>query len=158
MDMHNSNYVLCQYHTNSVFDALASMYPKCARNIWAHFYKNNTFSNIRITHGLFLSCITQEAYCLNRNEEACIIQGERWAGKPEEANDTITPRAGPGCNNFWFSPKQWDHYDDIPWELTPIWNYFDLMWMKICRAIQAIIALITYIILSVSWTWWRVEL
>lgn len=105
MDMHNSNYVFCHYHANSMFGALASMYPKCARNIWTHFYKNNPFSNMRITLSLFLSYMTQGAYCPKRNDEACAIEGERWAGKPEEANDTIPPRAGPGCNHFWFSYK-----------------------------------------------------
>lgn len=96
MDMHNSNYVFCQYNKNSIFDALVSMYSKCVRDIWTHFYKNNPFSNTRITHGLFLSYLTQGAHCPKRDEEACVIQGERWAGKPEEANDTIPPRAGPG--------------------------------------------------------------
>lgn len=105
MDMHNSYYVFCYYHKNSVFGALASMYSKCVRNIWTHFYKNNPFSNIRITHGLFLSYMTQGAYCPKWDEEAWVIQAERWTGKPEEANDTIPLRAGPGCYHFWFSYK-----------------------------------------------------
>lgn len=158
MDMHNSNYVFCQYRNNSMFGALASVYPKCVRNIWIHFYKNNPFSNIRITHGLFLSYMTQADYCPKRDEEAWVMQGERWAGEPEEGNDTIPLRAGPGCNQSDSPARQWDHHDNIAWQLTLIWNYFDLTLMKICRTIQAIIALITYKIMSGSWTWWRVEL
>lgn len=126
MDMHNSNYVFCQYHNNSMFGALASVYPKCVRNIWIHFYKNNPFSNIRITHGLFLSYMTQADYCPKRDEEAWVMQGERWAGEPEERNDTIPLRAGPGCNHFRFSCKavrsSWQYCLGIDTDLKLFWS------------------------------------